>query len=111
VLHRQRLSLAALQALKVGQVIEIPRQSVEEIHLTIPQPGGRTAVLAMGRLGGYQDHKVVKLATAPDPRVSAHIDRALRAAASADAAPEIAPEQARAPESVPLGHATPDEIR
>ncbi len=80
VLHRQRLSLAALQALRVGQVIEIPRQSVEEIRLTIPQPAGRTAVLASGRLGAYQDRKVVKLATPPDARVTAHVDRALRPA-------------------------------
>lgn len=80
VLHRQRLSLAALQALRVGQVIEIPRQAVEEIRLTIPQPAGRTALLATGRLGGYQDRKVVKLATAPDPRVAGHVNRALRPA-------------------------------
>lgn len=91
VLHRQRLSLAALEALKVGQVIEIPRQSVEEIRLTIPQPGGRTALLAMGRLGGYQENKVVKLVTHPDPRVSLHIERALSATASAAAVPDETP--------------------
>ena len=100
VLHRQRLSLAALETLRVGQVLEIPRQSVEEIRLTIPQPGGRTAVLATGRLGSYQESKVVKLATAPDPRVVAHIERALRAAGQSPdagpvpAAPEPAPPEA-----------------
>jgi flagellar motor switch protein FliM len=107
VLHRQHLSLAALQALRVGQVIEIPRQAVEEIRLTIPQPGGRTAVLATGRLGGYQEHKVVKLATAPDPRVSAHIDRALRATA----APEDALPPARHAEPAPLEPAASHEPR
>src|SRR5690606_767152 len=100
VLHRQRLSLAALQALRVGQTIEIPRQSVEEIRLTIPQPGGRTALLATGRLGGYQEHKVVKLATAPDARVVAHIDRALRALAPAPP-PEPAPAEASAGTAAP----------
>ena len=57
VLHRQTLSLAALQSLHVGQVLEIPRQAVEEIQLAIPQPGGRTALLAAGparRLPGQQ---------------------------------------------------------
>lgn len=78
VLHRQTLSLAALQSLQVGQVIEIPRQAVEEIQLAIPQPGGRTALLAHGRLGAYQDNKVVKLAGPPDRRVVTHIERALR---------------------------------
>jgi hypothetical protein len=85
VLHRQLLSLAALQALHVGQVLEIPRQSVEEIRLALPQPGGRTALLAQGRLGAYQDQKVIKLLTPPDRRVVAHINRALRVV------PEVAP--------------------
>ena len=91
VLHRQNLSLAALQGLQVGQVIEIPRQAVEEIELAITQPGSRTAVLAMGRLGAYQDRKVVKLATPPDRRVAAHIEGALR---------PLPPAQAAAGESV-----------
>jgi flagellar motor switch protein FliM len=78
VLNRQRLSLAALQALHVGQVLEIPRRAVEDIELSLPQPGGRTAVLARGRLGGYQGSKVVKLTTPPDRRVILHVDRALR---------------------------------
>jgi flagellar motor switch protein FliM len=91
VLHRQRLSLAALQALQVGQVIEVPRRAIEEIELALPQPGGRTAVLALGRLGAYQDNKVVKLATPPDPRVVLHVDRALRAA---PAPAEVAPAEA-----------------
>lgn len=83
VLHRQPLSLAALHGLRVGQVLEIPRQAVEEIRLAIPQPGGRTAILAEGRLGTYQGSKVVKLAAPPDRRVVAHIERALRAAPAA----------------------------
>ena len=88
VLHRQTLSLAALQGLQVGQVLEIPRQAVEEIRLAIPQPGGRTALLAQGRLGVYLDNKVIKLATPPDRRVVTHIERALRPAP--DAAPDPA---------------------
>jgi flagellar motor switch protein FliM len=87
VLHRQTLTLSALHNLQVGQVLEIPRQAVEEIQLAIPQPGGRTALLAQGRLGAYQDNKVIKLATAPDRRVIAHIDRALRAAPAAEVQP------------------------
>ena len=90
VLHRQTLSLAALQSLQVGQVLEIPRQAVEEIRLAIPQPGGRTALLAQGRLGVYLDNKVIKLTTPPDPRVVAHIERALRPAPGAAPAPALA---------------------
>lgn len=104
VLHRQSLSLSALQSLSVGQVIEIPRQAVEEIRLAIPQPGGRTALLAQGRLGVYLDNKVVKLTTPPDRRVTAHIERALRPATEAEPeAPAPLPTEAAAdvPEAEP----------
>jgi flagellar motor switch protein FliM len=80
VLHRQPLSLAALHGLRVGQVLEIPRAAAEAIQLTIAQPGGRTALVATGRLGGFQDRKVVKLATPVDLRLVQHVARALRPA-------------------------------
>lgn len=96
VLHRQSLSLAALQALHVGQVLEIPRQSVEQVRLAIAQPGGRSALIAHGRLGAYQDQKVVKLLSPPDRRVVLHINRALRPVDAA-AAP-LALRNAGAPE-------------
>jgi flagellar motor switch protein FliM len=83
VLHRQTLSLAALQGLQVGQTIEIPARAVEEIELAIAQPGNRTAALAIGRLGAWQGRKVVKLATSPDRRVALHVEGALRPAPSA----------------------------
>jgi flagellar motor switch protein FliM len=114
VLHRQALSLAALQSLQVGQVLELPRQAVDEIQLTIPQPGGRTAVLAEGRLGAYQDNKVVKLATPPDRRVIIHIDRALRPAPAPAPAQEDAKDPAGAPKTAQPtapAEATADSLR
>jgi len=101
VLHRQSLSLAALQGLEVGQTIEIPRRSVEEIELAIAQPGGRTAVLAIGRLGAYQDRKVVKLATPPDRRVAAHVEGALRPSPPATPPAGTAAEDPAADEPAP----------
>jgi flagellar motor switch protein FliM len=98
ILHRQRLSLAALQSLHVGQVLEIPRQAIEQIQISIPQPGGRSALLAQGRLGAYHDNKVVKLVDAPDRRVVQHIERALRP--SGTSAPQF-PDETPSPESVP----------
>ena len=98
--HRQSLSLAALQSLQVGQILEIPRQAVEEIQLAIPQPGGRTALLAQGRLGAYQNNKVIKLATPPDRRVVVHIERALRPAGHAPEAEPGRPVGARAPRAL-----------
>ncbi|MBP7003302.1 FliM/FliN family flagellar motor switch protein [Amaricoccus sp.] len=96
VLHRQSLSLAALQDLKVGQTIEIPRQAAETIELTIPQPGGRSALVAAGRLGAFQGRKVVKLETPVDPRLVQHVGRALRPAPPAPDAPEALPAEAGA---------------
>jgi len=114
VMHRTSLSLAALQALEVGQVLEMPRQAVDEIRLTIPQPGGRTAVLATGRLGAFQDNKVVKLTTPPDRRVVAHIQRALRSGTApvpaeppARPVPE-APRSLPAPDDAPAHGTTPE---
>jgi flagellar motor switch protein FliM len=92
VLHRQSLSLAALQGLRIGQVIEIPRQSAEAIQLTIAQPGGRSALIATGRLGGFQDHKVVKLETPVDARLVQHVARALRPSPAPAPDPEPQPE-------------------
>ena len=92
VLHRQGLSLAALQGLRVGQVIEIPRQAAEASQLVIAQPGGRTATVATGRLGGFQDSKVIKLDTPVDHRLVQHVTRALQPRpAAAEAAPEAPP--------------------
>jgi flagellar motor switch protein FliM len=80
VLHRQTMSLAALQALAVGQVLEIPAESPEAVGLAIAQPGGRTSVVATGALGAYRGRKVVRLAAAPDARLIGHVRRALRQA-------------------------------
>lgn len=97
VLFRQPLSLAALGALQVVQVLEIPRQATDEIQLAIAQPGGRTAILATGKLGAFKDQKVVKLATAPDQRMLAHLEAALRASPVRSLAAAAA---ARPPEAV-----------
>lgn len=90
VLHRQSMSLAALQGLAIGQIIEIPGESAEAIGLAIAQPGGRTAVVATGALGAYRGRKVVKLAAAPDARLIGHVRRALRPAPQPQAEPPAA---------------------
>ena len=77
VLHRQRLSLAALHALAPGDVLEVPAGAIDDIQLLIAQPGGRTALVASGRLGAFQGSKVVKLETPVDARVRGHVGRAL----------------------------------
>lgn len=73
VLYRQKLTIAALQGLKPGDVVEIPVDATDRIQLMIAQPGGKSAQLASGRLGVYQGSKVVKLESAIDPRASARL--------------------------------------
>lgn len=77
VLHRQQLTLAALEALRPGDVLDIPANAPGEIQLTIRQPGGKTATIATGRLGEYRGSKVVKLETPIDPRLCQHVRNAL----------------------------------
>jgi flagellar motor switch protein FliM len=77
VLHRQRLPLAGVQALKPGDVLEVPAGAIDEVQLVIAQPGGKSAVVATGRLGAFQGAKVVKLETPVDPRLRSHVARAL----------------------------------
>lgn len=77
VLHRQPLTVAALQSLQAGDVLEIPATAPDEVELSIAQPNGRTARVAVGRLGTYRGSKVVKLETNVDPRIREHIKRAL----------------------------------
>lgn len=80
VLHRATLTLAALRELRVGQVLEIPRQAPDAVALTMAQPGGRGTLLATGRLGAFEHSKVIKLATTPDPHLRTHINLALGSA-------------------------------
>lgn len=77
VLDRQKLSLATIQRLRTGQILEISAKSPQDVQLTIGQPEGRTAVIAVGRLGVCEGKKVLKLVTPLDPRVKQHVDRAL----------------------------------
>ncbi len=77
VLHRRHLTLAAIEALKPGDVLDIPASAPEDLQLTIGQPGGKTAIVATGRLGEYRGSKVVKLGTPIDPRLCQHVRNAL----------------------------------
>ena len=77
VLHRQRMALSALMALKAGDVLELPPGAVNAVQLHIRQPGDRTAQVATGQLGAFEGRKVIKLATPVDPRVRRAVERAL----------------------------------
>lgn len=77
VLHRQRMTVAGVENLRVGDVIEIPEGAPNAIQLRIAQPGGQTLQLTAGRLGTFHGTKVVKLDAPIDERVRAYLKRNL----------------------------------
>ncbi len=77
VLFRKHLTLAAIEKFRPGDILEIPETAPDEVELIIPQPGGKSMMVASGKLGAYKGRKVVKLETPIDPRVKKHIDGAI----------------------------------
>ena len=77
VLHRQKLTIAALEALRPGDLLEIPAAAPDEIQLMVAQPNGRTAQIAAGKLGVFQGTKVIKLDEAVDRRVRDQLQHVL----------------------------------
>lgn len=77
VLHRQKMTVGALERLRPGDFIEIPPNAPESVQLTLRQRGGKTTMLATGRLGAYQGTKVVKMDDAIDKRVRDYVKRVL----------------------------------
>ncbi len=77
VLHRPRMTVAAVEKLRVGDVIEIPDGAPNAIQLRIAQPGHQTLQLTEGRLGTFQGCKVVKLDGPVDERVRSYLKRNL----------------------------------
>jgi flagellar motor switch protein FliM len=73
VLHRLHLDLRAIQAWREGDVISVPETARGRIELQLHGQGGMP--LATGRLGAVEGQKAVKLATAPDGDLVAHLRR------------------------------------
>jgi flagellar motor switch protein FliM len=92
VIHRETMTLGAVGNLREGQFIEIAPDAPRTVEIVLAQPGRRPAVIAHALLGAYQGRKVVRLRVAPDPRLEAHVQRAL---APGELAPP--PERARLP--------------
>lgn len=69
VLHRQRMTISAIEALRPGDLLEIPASAPERISLVVSQPGEKTAQIGTGKLGVFENTKVVKLDSAVDARV------------------------------------------
>ncbi|MEM7178357.1 MAG: FliM/FliN family flagellar motor C-terminal domain-containing protein [Pseudomonadota bacterium] len=76
VLHTITMEARELQALAPGQVIELPRSSLNKVHLRIDGDAAGPA-LSIGRLGNLEGHKAVKLSDPPDPEMQETVARSL----------------------------------
>ncbi len=65
VLHRERRTLRALQALAPGDLIPLPADARQRVEIRIEGRGAGEA-LALGRLGAVDGEKAVKLTAGPD---------------------------------------------
>ena len=73
VLHRRKMAISELMALRVGDVLDIPSSAIDEIQFMVAQAGGKRGKVVGGRLGAYKGAKVVKLDAAIDPRLREQI--------------------------------------
>jgi flagellar motor switch protein FliM len=67
------MTISELSALRVGEVVEIPRSAVDQVQLVVAQQDGKRTTVAAGRLGSYESAKVVKLDSFVDPRLREHL--------------------------------------
>lgn len=75
VLYSMTMEAQELQALAPGQVIEIPRNCLNKVHLTIDGAAG--AALSSGRLGNLEGRKAIKLSDPPDQDLQQSITQSL----------------------------------
>lgn len=68
VMHRMKLSLEELNALKVGTILHIPASTLQSTELRL---GAEEDKLSLGscEIGHYSGHTMLRLAETPDPRI------------------------------------------
>lgn len=77
VLHRVKMPVSTVFAMKPGDMVEFPSGAVGAIQLSMNQPAGKTVQVASGQLGAFEGRKVVKLNEPLDPRVKQFLRRVL----------------------------------
>lgn len=102
VAQRRRMSVSDVMRLRPGDFLELPPNALEDVRLTMAQPGGRRAPVASGRLGAYQGEKVVKLDLAIDPRVRESLRMLWRPAEATDPPDDPATEPAHGEAAEPV---------
>ncbi len=78
ILGRKKLSVAEVKDLHVGQVLTLPRVSLESVELVQSMGQEHMYTVAEGRLGARDGSKVLKLTQNPSEAVRRHVERSIR---------------------------------
>lgn len=77
VLHRLHMPLSAIRELEEGQILNFPRSALAQVELVQAIGTEHEAAIASGKLGSYQNEKVVKLTEPPSDDVRQGISRTI----------------------------------
>ena len=75
VLHTAKMSLMEVKDLEVGQVIALPGNCLQETDLVMALGYKEQSVVGSGKIGGYNENKVIKLVEAPSDEIIESLSR------------------------------------
>lgn len=78
ILHIEKMPLSVVQNLVVGQMITIPRDTLQNVDLYQSLGREHMGRVATGRLGAYEDNKVLKLNDKPPEEVTQNLSRSVQ---------------------------------
>ncbi|QHQ36367.1 FliM/FliN family flagellar motor switch protein [Algicella marina] len=78
ILHTLKLPLASVREIKVGNVLPIPRAALQNITMVQAIGSTRESELATGKLGAFDNQKVVKLKEDPRPELRGSLTKIVK---------------------------------
>ena len=78
ILHQVAMPLKDVKNLEVGQMIRVPRDALADVALIQSIGTEHMSTLAAGRLGAYDENKVVKLTEDPRPELKSVVGRVIQ---------------------------------
>ncbi len=78
VLHTAKMPLADAQAIEIGQIIPIPREALANISLVQGLGTKMMSDVGVGKLGAFNNQKVIKLTEEPRPELRTTVGRIIQ---------------------------------